>query len=159
MILRIIPAISVLSALFAPRRSPWLAMAEQERLFDELIETMERNVIALARNVEAAYKNRCSTALSGCAKNSYSSCVSSSPNATCYTSQEYGIAACTGSSLFDFTTSSVSLPSEVANGYNGNPLSTQVSNIEYESSTSLCCSMGNRKSVAVTNHSAQMTQH
>lgn len=116
-------SISALAFFFAfactlPTLTMAAVTAEQERQLDELMAKMEGDVIELVRRVEAAYYDRCTTALSNCANNNYDGCVSEFPNPTCHRSKELAIDACSGASdncaaLFDFTTSNIRLPDSV----------------------------------------------
>jgi hypothetical protein len=138
---RSVTAISISTlALFASSCAPptltmAAATAEQERQLDQLIAKMEGDVVEFARQVEAAYQDRCTTALSDCALNNYDGCASEFPNPTCHKSEELAVEACSASAsdncaaLFDFTTSNIRLPRDVANGKHGNPTDPQVSTL------------------------------
>jgi hypothetical protein len=132
-----VTAISISTLAIIASRAPTLTMAaataEQERLLDQLISKMESDVVEFARQVEAAYEDRCTTALSDCALKNYDGCVSDFPNPTCHKSAELAVGACSASAsdncaaLFDFTTSNIRLPTDTANGKDGNPTNPQVS--------------------------------
>ena len=93
-----------------------------------IIAKLESDVVELARTVEGLYANRCTTALNDCSQNNYDVCTSEFPNPSCPRNDELIIDVCDSScaALFDFTTSSVDLPHDVANGDNGNPTDPQV---------------------------------
>ena len=85
--------------------------------------------VQLARQVETLYESRCTTALDGCYRNNYEHCLSKLPSPTCPASEQFVIEACSGDgcgALFDYTVSTVMLPSEVADGQDGNPTDVQV---------------------------------
>ena len=86
-----------------------------------LIDKMENDVLELAEQVEEAFQDRCTTALNDCGHNNFDSCVSQFPSPTCYKSDEFATDCSTGNSdtcaaLFDFNSSNVILPSEIADG-------------------------------------------
>ena len=98
---------------------------------DRLMDKMEMDVLELAKAVEAAFQDRCTTALIDCGRNNFDSCVSQFPSPTCYKSDEFATNCSTGNSdtcaaLFDFNSSNVVLPSKIANGNHGNPTNPQV---------------------------------
>jgi len=96
-----------------------------------LIDKMENDVLELAEQVEEAFQDRCTTALNDCSYNNYDSCVSQFLSPTCYKSDELVTTCSSGPSdscaaLFDFNSSNVILPSEIADGKDGNPTNPQV---------------------------------
>jgi len=96
-----------------------------------LIDKMENDVLELAEQVEEAFQDRCTTALNDCSYNNYDSCVSQFLSPTCYKSDELVTTCSSGPSdscaaLFDFNSSNVVLPLEIANGFDGNPTNPQV---------------------------------
>jgi len=96
-----------------------------------LIDKMENDVLELAEQVEEAFQDRCTTALNDCSYNNYDSCVSQFLSPTCYKSDELVTTCSSGPSdscaaLFDFNSSNVVLPLEIANGIDGNPTNPQV---------------------------------
>lgn len=117
---------AALVLVFLPA-STMAGTVELERLIDK----MEMDVLELAKAVEAAFQDRCTTALNDCGHNNFDSCVSQFPSPTCYKSDEFATNCSTGNSdtcaaLFDFNSSNVVLPSKIANGNHGNPTNPQV---------------------------------
>lgn len=99
-----------------------------------LIDKMENDVLELAEQVEEAFQDRCTTALNDCSYNNYDSCVSQFLSPTCYKSDELVTTCSSGPSdscaaLFDFNSSNVILPSEIADGKDGNPTNPQVNHM------------------------------
>jgi hypothetical protein len=102
------------------------ALAGEAEL-EKLIAKMEQDVVELARKVEDLYSSRCTLALEYCERNNYEYCLSTLPNPTCRSTEEFSIEECNGcGALFDYTVSTVRLPKGVADGQNGNPTDVQV---------------------------------
>ena len=99
----------------------------------QLLAKMESDVLELAKEVESLYKTRCNSALEGCSQSNYDSCLSEFSNSICHKSDELVNPVCSTNaddkcaSLFSYTESTVVLPSEIANGKDGNPTDPQVS--------------------------------
>ena len=120
---------TALVLVFLPA-STMAGTVELERLIDK----MEMDVLELAEAVEAAFQDRCTTALNDCSYNNYDSCVSQFLSPTCYKSDELVTTCSSGPSdscaaLFDFNSSNVILPSEIADGKDGNPTNPQVNHM------------------------------
>lgn len=103
-----------------------------EAALEAVMERMEKDVLSFAAEVEKASLGRCSDeTLALCYANSYSDCLSEFPNQICpggdMTVPECGGTTPCAGSLLDYTVSAVRLPSDVADGRNGNPTDVEVS--------------------------------
>jgi hypothetical protein len=123
---------ATLVALYLFLLAPLYTFAAEYEL-NLLLAKMESDVLELAKEVETVYKTRCISALEGCSQSNYDSCVSAFSNSICHKSDELVNPNCSTNgndkcaSLFSFTESTVVLPSEIANGKDGNPTDSQVS--------------------------------
>ena len=121
-----------LVALYLLLLAPLQTFAVDLKL-NKLFEKMENDVIELVQAVKTVYKTRCTSAIEGCSQSNYDSCVSQFSNSICHKSDEFLNPNCSTNaddkcaSLFSFTESTVVLPSEIANGKDGNPTDPQVS--------------------------------
>ena len=121
-----------LVALYLLLLAPLQTFAVDLKL-NKLFEKMENDVIELVQAVKTVYKTRCTSAIEGCSQSNYDSCVSQFSSPICHKSDEFLNPNCSTNaddkcaSLFSFTESTVVLPSEIANGKDGNPTDPQVS--------------------------------
>jgi hypothetical protein len=102
-----------------------------ETRFKQVVAKVQSSVVALARKVESLATHRCTDiVLNSCYLANYHSVLSTLPSTTCPAGINFQITACgdgfTCSGLWDFTTSTVSLPNDLANGDNLNPTKPQV---------------------------------
>uniref|UniRef100_A0A7S4NES1 VWFA domain-containing protein n=2 Tax=Odontella aurita TaxID=265563 RepID=A0A7S4NES1_9STRA len=95
---------------------------------EELFTKLESDVLDFRDKVEALYANRCDAdSLDACKAASYDMCSSEYPFQTCRADEQLTIPACAEGSagkcggLFDYTTSTVRIPKDLADGMNGNP--------------------------------------
>ncbi len=122
MILRISVLSNILIHLFL---LPPSVTADTAQL-NALIAKIENDTIEFARKVEELYKHRCTSALINCSRNNYDGCVAQFPNPTCYKSDQLSTSNCSAA-FFDFTVSSVFLPTSDAYGLESNPTDPSVS--------------------------------
>ena len=100
---------------------------------DEVIKRMQETVIALAREVERLYSNRCNiTDLADCSNKNYNACVSRFPTATCRKNEELLTPACSNNvndscaALYDFNESNVVFSKSINLDDLSNPSNPQV---------------------------------
>lgn len=123
----------ILLLLGCPWRPPCTSLFVEggEAEFLQLAADIEADVLEMAREVERLYKERCSdVTLKDCYKSNYEECLSAFPNSVCPAGEQLADTICGNgtkcSRLWDYSTSRISLPGEVADGPDGNPTDPQV---------------------------------
>ena len=108
------------------------ASNDKENEVKNILQRIEKDTLKLRDEIEIAYSKRCSIeTLSQCSQSSFNGCSSVFPNQQCMEPNELVIEACAGgggtcNALWDKTTSTVSIPSALAQGKNNNPLDPEL---------------------------------